>query len=1000
MNKFINIYEVREIGKMVKIMIATATRDEFENMIKEIKPIKFKTNSGVFCYCGERNIQFYIGKFGGQNVVLFKSPHIGVGNHLSMDIVLRYALEKFSVSSVFNIGICCGIKSSSGDVLAGVNEQKIGDINVSLSVINYEPERQGVERVSRAVHFLPNDMYTAFSNYYSSRGAKYNVFFGDILSGAKLLDNIKKRDDYKNLYPEAIALEMEGASVAAICQFKKIEWLIIKGVSDYGMKKADNKEENTKLAMANVIHYVKQVFRGKMFDDQNELISYNFEKLEYFVGTANLNKLEKNLSKNKCVCISGDGGIGKTSLAIKYSLENLKKYNKTFFVKYNGSLWSSLVNGIHFKGMDDIMDYNIRKKIIAEELSKLDSSYLLIIDNYNTSDENFQEIYSLPVTIIFTTRNENNCNNMTIEPLSLSDLRSIFYNNYRCKISKQIIKQLNELFELMHRNTLLIELFSKYVPYSNNSLTQEICAIKENYIKKLKEVNAKVKVPHNQNYSYIKIHLKYLYDIANLQTSEIEILRILSVCGINGIKNRDLISFLKVSRCDIMSLIQSGWLKNNQNTCFIHDMIADICYDELDPTYKSCKIFIRNINDVFQEKILASWHTLVGYYYIYSGMLDKLPKDKDVEIEDYYLVHSRFGAICQNSYRYDIGIEKLKKLNDYPNASLFAKTEYLHHLGILYWRQGDLQNAKLTLESVCELDESINADYYDDRCVTLNTLATIHNDLMNHDRAIGLLEESLLLSKNIAKKEAKHELQAHAFGEMGRIYGLLGQSEYAIENYVKSIVMRLELYTDLNNVNLGNVICNFVYFCIINNSLKYVKILLSIADKIYSITNLEDDYHKAKQIMLKIEAGISINEKLDIERIIEISKTASTGLEYDIMVRIILYQYKIYGCDKYCLTEKLYDLYPKILFSNWTQNIFLLVIKFLLAKENSMEQQKLHSRINDFLNAKNIEGSHYIKKIINEIILNENIDCSSEISNMLDSGMAEILDKLHSVTKN
>ena len=74
-------------------------------------------------------------------------------------------------------------------------------------------------------------------NYFKSADlyrdkTKFNVLYGLILTGEKLIDDLVYREQLKEIVPEAIGGEMEGAGVYTACHSNKVDWILVKGIPD------------------------------------------------------------------------------------------------------------------------------------------------------------------------------------------------------------------------------------------------------------------------------------------------------------------------------------------------------------------------------------------------------------------------------------------------------------------------------------------------------------------------------------------------------------------------------------------------------------------------------------------------------------------------------------------------------------------------------------------------------------------------------------------------
>ena len=91
--------------------------------------------------------------------------------------------------------------------------------------------------------------------------ASFSTRTVQMLSGAKLVDNLDYRDSLKKQYPTAIGGEMEGSGLHAACETSKTDWIVIKAISDWGdgSKGADS-DARQKLAGDHAAKVVKGLF--------------------------------------------------------------------------------------------------------------------------------------------------------------------------------------------------------------------------------------------------------------------------------------------------------------------------------------------------------------------------------------------------------------------------------------------------------------------------------------------------------------------------------------------------------------------------------------------------------------------------------------------------------------------------------------------------------------------------------------------------------------------
>ncbi len=62
--------------------------------------------------------------------------------------------------------------------------------------------------------------------------AGVSVHRGLVLSGDRFIDTAAERDELRALFPDALAVEMEGAAVAQVCAERKVPFAVVRAVAD------------------------------------------------------------------------------------------------------------------------------------------------------------------------------------------------------------------------------------------------------------------------------------------------------------------------------------------------------------------------------------------------------------------------------------------------------------------------------------------------------------------------------------------------------------------------------------------------------------------------------------------------------------------------------------------------------------------------------------------------------------------------------------------------
>lgn len=172
----------------------------------------------------------------------------------------RAAIDEWKPSAVILVGIAFGKNSE---------RQHIGDVLVSEEIADYESgkARDGRFHSTGPIPEVGRELKNVFKNYEKSwkheiDGRIAACEFGIILSGDKVVDDEKFKEELFTRYPAAIGGEMEGRGVYAACRIKGVkEWIVVKGICDWGQNKGcSSKEQDQICAARSAVSLLKHIF--------------------------------------------------------------------------------------------------------------------------------------------------------------------------------------------------------------------------------------------------------------------------------------------------------------------------------------------------------------------------------------------------------------------------------------------------------------------------------------------------------------------------------------------------------------------------------------------------------------------------------------------------------------------------------------------------------------------------------------------------------------------
>ncbi|CAH3178140.1 unnamed protein product [Porites lobata] len=193
----------------------------------------------------------YIGNIGEMKIAVMKC-RMGAAGPGGAAGVVRDAVKALTPKAVFCVGYCGGLQPV---------EVKLGDVVISEALITYAPSKvtkDGIEERGYRVPLKPN-LAKVILNAAAGWSpplrdpAELEVaqVRGALLSGPQVVDDSDLREALLSRFPGAIAVEMEAEGVYSAAHDLNVEWIIIKGVSDFADGK--NSEKNAWRPFASIM---------------------------------------------------------------------------------------------------------------------------------------------------------------------------------------------------------------------------------------------------------------------------------------------------------------------------------------------------------------------------------------------------------------------------------------------------------------------------------------------------------------------------------------------------------------------------------------------------------------------------------------------------------------------------------------------------------------------------------------------------------------------------
>ena len=207
---------------------------------------------------------YYLGQFG-----LYPAAYIHVEEQGSTSpasvLLVSQLVNVLSPVAVVMVGIAFG---------ADRERQKIGDVLVSDKILPYDSQKileykTEYKEVPKEVGFQLLNAFREYKEwiYYLPDSKQSAVYTGSILTGSRLINSYEYRTQLLNDFADfkPIGGEMEAQGIYSMCKTYGIaEWIIVKGICDWGYKKnIPNKDEDQRIAANAAVDYCFHVFSRK-----------------------------------------------------------------------------------------------------------------------------------------------------------------------------------------------------------------------------------------------------------------------------------------------------------------------------------------------------------------------------------------------------------------------------------------------------------------------------------------------------------------------------------------------------------------------------------------------------------------------------------------------------------------------------------------------------------------------------------------------------------------
>lgn len=456
--------------------------------------------------------------------------------------------------------------------------------------------------------------------------------------------------------------------------------------------------------------------------------------------------LDSNLEKYKKVFVSGMGGIGKSELVKEYLIKNKEKFRSVMHATYTTSIKDLIVNdntlGISnfFRNPPDESDdsYFDRKIRFIESNGTFED--VLVIDNFNVKDdEHLSLLMSLPISIIFTSRNtyEDYCNLRLDVINNEDDLLAIFKKHYPKELNDDDLVAVKRIFDLVGNHTLTITIIANMMKKQRIHPRAMVESLEQNIqygIESQKDVNNMI---------------ASVFEMSNVTEDEKYVLQNLTLVPTFGISAETFFEYCDLDSYDVIDELISKNL-------VLHDSARD--YISLHPVVyrtvaklvgyddETCANYLSSIISLLNNAKYIEHQRRERILETIAQIARVIPKTSRYYVQFYLACGQAYHAFA----KHNLTIEKLEALNN-DDISIETRVEALTDIADAYrcMEQMDgLWKKANEAMSLCEKMDQNATKTKKLKSELLGRFGWYYHGIKNHSESLKYFEEQLEIVLN------------------------------------------------------------------------------------------------------------------------------------------------------------------------------------------------------------------------------------------------------------
>ncbi|MGM9947089.1 protein kinase domain-containing protein [Floccifex sp.] len=446
-----------------------------------------------------------------------------------------------------------------------------------------------IDGIQKQIQLFDFDSLISIKNFHSNYKLSYTEGFSSIEVKTCNIKRIGFQSDVYGIGSLLFYLLFEKTPCAPDCEidacydFSKIKYNI-KHCDDTLFRHLQNFFHKTlavyyKDRFSNMEETIQALETLERLADEKEprIYSTSIYSIPYFFGREKeFNDINELLKKEKCIFITGMGGIGKSALIKEYLVRYKNQFDMILYVSYKEDIVSTICDDFNIRINTLHQEENQKDRYFDQKIEMIqylveDTNSILVIDHFDGNfNEDVYKLLNLNLKIIFISRYLN-CEEgvvYTVHELEKQCLQPLFEFHLHRSLKENEIYDFFNICQCIQNHTLVLELIAKQIYNSHITLKEASCLALKNGFTYI----AKEKIDSQRG--SIQDIIGALFSNRQLSKQKKSILKVASLLK-NGMDIHLFQKTLKLETFDeINECIQEGWLMCEKDVVSLHRVIA------------------------------------------------------------------------------------------------------------------------------------------------------------------------------------------------------------------------------------------------------------------------------------------------------------------------------------------------------------------------------------------------------------------------------------------